>query len=230
MADGTLVVMGKTPVPGRVKTRMTRVNADGRGLVPLDAEQAADLHEACCRDVLERVYHRAGERAAWVLGDTAHPLWRAAVRDGWTVRSQPTNDLGANLVAATRVARMPVVVIGTDSPDLPTAYIDGAFDALGGVDVVVGPTFDGGYYLIGLAEPCDSVFGGIDWGTDRVFAQTLSRCDEFGLRVAVLPFWYDLDEVADLRRLRVHSGTPFGAAVPYPAAHTKAYLDTLGTD
>ncbi len=97
-----------------------------------------------------------------------------------------------------------VVITGTDSPTLPMSYIQKAFDVLKRIPVVIGPTFDGGYYLIGLSRQNDDIFDGIEWGTSRVFGQTLTRIKSLNTQVYVLPPWYDVDTSGDLEFLRSH--------------------------
>lgn len=222
MADRRLVVMARTPEPGRVKTRATL----GTGaLTPL---QAAALQEACCRDALGRPVPAGTAREVHVHGPLDHPLWREAAADGWVLRQQPGDDLGDNIAAAFDVSA-PTVVIGTDSPDLPDALLSAAWPAPGDADVVLGPAFDGGFYLIAAVRPLPAL-DGVEWGTERVLSQTLRRLAIAGMATRLLPFWYDLDDVADLRRLRLHSGLAVGGLQPAPAAHTRAFLDSCGLD
>jgi hypothetical protein len=96
------------------------------------------------------------------------------------------------------------VIIGTDSPTLPLSYIQKAFDALKEVPVTIGPTFDGGYYLIGLSEQNAAIFDGVDWSTSRVFSQTLTRIQTINKQLYVLPPWYDVDTSDNLEFLRSH--------------------------
>jgi hypothetical protein len=84
------------------------------------------------------------------------------------------------------------------------SYIQKAFDILKKIPVVIGPTFDGGYYLIGLSGLNDDIFDGIGWGTSRVFDQTLTRIKSLNTQVYVLPPWYDVDTSEDLEFLRTH--------------------------
>ena len=96
-----------------------------------------------------------------------------------------------------------VCLLNSDSPTLPTAYLVAAATALAapGDRVVVGPSTDGGYYLIGIKQPHRRLFQDVEWSTERVFRQTLARADELGLPVALLPTWYDVDDEAALRLL-----------------------------
>src|SRR5262249_53420297 len=89
------------------------------------------------------------------------------------------------------------VVLNSDSPTLPTALLIEAADALtsSGERAVLGPSTDGGYYLLGLKTAHRRLFEGITWGTERVAAQTLERARELKLEVHMLPAWYDIDDV-----------------------------------
>lgn len=105
-----------------------------------------------------------------------------------------------------------VIVIGSDSPDLPLSFLQDALKALATHDVVIGPASDGGYYLIGFSrggfDP--SVFDDIDWSTERVFAQTRQRLRG---RVHVLPVWHDVDTLEDLKALvERNQGTEFDSS------------------
>jgi len=114
------------------------------------------------------------------------------------------------------------VVIDSDSPTLPAEYLGMAFAALDGVaDVVLGPCDDGGYYLIGLKRPQPRLLREVQMSTPFVVRDTLALASELGLRVALLPQWYDVDTVAELNRLRVElRETPTQVA-----RHTRAFLD-----
>ena len=96
------------------------------------------------------------------------------------------------------------LAMDSDSPTLPMAYVATAARALadGEADVVIGPSDDGGYYLIGLREPRAVLFEDVPWSTAEVLAVTLARARGLGLRVRLLPAWFDVDTEADLHRLR----------------------------
>ena len=121
-----------------------------------------------------------------------------------------------------------VVLLGSDSPTLPLGVIGRALDRLvAGVDVVLGPSFDGGYYLVGARARCDGIFEGIDWSTPRVLGQTLKRCEALGLGVELLEFWYDVDEAQDLRLLRTHLLGYLAVTSPSKHSETRSYLEAL---
>lgn len=120
----------------------------------------------------------------------------------WALHPQPSGDLGDRLLAAVARAMATgarrVVVIGADCPSVDSAILRQAFTALQTYDLVLGPATDGGYYLIGLRQPVADLFRGIDWGTERVFAQTMAIAQTLGLSVATLAPLTDIDTAADL--------------------------------
>jgi rSAM/selenodomain-associated transferase 1 len=112
-----------------------------------------------------------------------------------------------------------VILLGTDSPTLPKAHLEEAAAMLGHVDVVIGPSTDGGYCLIGLSKPGLPIFDRISWGTDRVLSETLNRIAKAKLSCHLLPFWYDVDTPAHLDLLRSH----------LPLLHKKGRLEAVHT-
>ena len=128
-----------------------------------------------------------------------------------------------------------VCLVNSDSPTLPTSVLVEAAQTLltSGDRVVLGPAEDGGYYCIGLKSPHARLFEDIDWSTEQVFAQTLERAHEIGLDAAVLPMWYDVDDLASLRRLTEELlGSPIqeNRRTRFGAPHTARFLrHLLGT-
>src|SRR5205823_3468783 len=116
-------------------------------------------------------------------------------------------DLGERLALAFAVGCQDgasVVIVGSDTPDLPPARIGAAFAALESddVDVVLGPAVDGGYYLVGARRLYGCLFDRIPWSTGDVLQETLQRAASASLKVHLLPLWEDVDTPADLERLR----------------------------
>ena len=122
--------------------------------------------------------------------------------------AQHGRDLGERmrsvLGALLRAGHPAAIALGTDTPTLPRALLQRAVDlaASGDVDVVLGPSEDGGYYLIGVRDDYPTLFEGVPWSTPAVLDVTLRRADDAGLRSALLPTWFDVDTPDDLARLR----------------------------
>ena len=214
-----LVVFAKTPELGRVKTRLQP---------RLAPEDALRLHVAFVHDTLELARDAGAARVVVAFsGDPQLEL----VPPGIAVDRQAGADLGERLQDATRRAfaagAARLVVIGTDSPDLPAQRIDAAFRRLETSDLVLGPAADGGYYLIGLNGPHLGVYDAIDWGSERVLDQTRSRASALGLRVSELEPWFDVDRPEDLQRLADEIRRRSKARTAYPRS-TAEVLDLLG--
>ncbi|HSR70667.1 MAG TPA: TIGR04282 family arsenosugar biosynthesis glycosyltransferase [Acidobacteriota bacterium] len=196
-----LMVFAKYPRLGRVKTRLQDL---------LTARQCLDLYRALLADVLQRseglpvALHlflagcsppQAGSLVASLGGDSGR----------WKVHLQEGEDLGERMENAYRRLSpryWRLVFLGADSPDLPLDRLREAFRCLARLPVVIGPSSDGGYYLLGLAQARPALFRGIDWGSRRVLEQTLQRLDPGEVRL--LQEWYDVDRSRDLRRLWRH--------------------------
>ncbi len=191
--------MVKAPRPGAVKTRLTP---------PLPPDRAASLAAAFAQDVVANA-RLVCDRVlvAYAPADglaTLAPLLPEATL--WA--EQQGADLGARMDNAMAYAEAqgfgPLVVIGTDSPTLPPSYLQRAFDALlsGSADMVIGPTDDGGYYLVGARRRTPGLFAGVAWSTPSACAQTVANAQRLGLRSLRLSSWYDIDTFNDLVRLQ----------------------------
>lgn len=201
MSRPACIVMVKAPRAGAVKTRL---------VPPLAGAQAAALAACFAQDVVAGL-RRAGRE---VVVAYAPADGRAALEallppsGGLAWLEQRGADLGERLADAADRAFAggfgPVVFFGTDSPTLPAAYAGRAFDTLaaGESDAVLGPTEDGGYYLVGLSRPAAGLFRGVAWSTPHALRQTVANAARLNLRTRELPTWYDVDTFADLLRLR----------------------------
>jgi hypothetical protein len=188
-----IAVFARAPVAGQTKTR----------LIPLlGADGAAALQRRLIERTLATAAAVAGARVTlWVSGDAAHPfVVEAARRVGAALAEQRGADLGARMNHAFECTGAPLVLIGTDCPQLSADDLAGAAAALAVHDVVIQPATDGGYVLIGLARPQPPLFESIDWGGPQVLQQTRSRVEALGLRCALRPALDDLDTPADLQR------------------------------
>ena len=199
MAGRCLLVFTKPPIPGRVKTRL---------LGCLDPDQAADLHRAMLLDLLTEVGGGSFDViVAWAL-EAGEALPEETERLPFQHELQMGGDLGERLygrLAANARRYAKVAAVGSDLPGLGAERIEEAFSRLDNdADVVLGPTSDGGYYLIGgeaRTLPM-ALFEGVPWSTSAVLGATQRRCAELGLSVALLPLERDLDTPDDLRWLR----------------------------
>jgi hypothetical protein len=196
MLKQTLLVVAKRPAPGQTKTRLCP---------PLTPNQAASLYDCFLRDTLDTM--RQVPDTQHVIGylpeDAANYFRQLAPDMGLAL--QRGDSLGKRLdhlmtEALTNGSRK-AVVMDSDSPTLPVAYLRQALEMLEETDVVLGPTRDGGYYLIGLTKPQPHLLRGVQMSTHHVLNDTLSLAKSSGLTVSLLPGWYDVDTIADLRQL-----------------------------
>jgi len=100
------------------------------------------------------------------------------------------------------------IIIGTDIPNLTAEILTLAFQLLDQSDVVIGPTFDGGYYLIGMRKVHSEIFANIAWSTPVVMMQTLQAVADLRLSISILPTLMDIDTEEDLRQWLTTSPTP----------------------
>lgn len=215
-----VAIMAKAPWRGGVKTRLCP---------PLDPTEAAGLYQSFLRDKIAQV--RTLRRAHPVLAYTptdSRPLFAELAPD-FTLLGQRGADLGerlghvlADLLAAGHPA---AIAIDSDTPTLPTEFLEYAVELVprGDADVVLGPTDDGGYYLIGGRALHRELFDGIPWSTPDVLEETLRRAAAAGLQTIQLPAWFDVDTPEDLARLRASLASPGGA----PPQHTEQFLNGL---
>jgi len=194
-----LAIMAKRPQAGDVKTRLCP---------PLTPEEAAELAQCFLFDKFDQVCRVPGvERFLAFSPPDAETFFRSQAGGAFSLLPQQGTDLGERLADLSerllRAGFAAVMIIGADSPTLPDSVLQEAHAVLAQnrADVVLGPTEDGGYYLIGLRKPRRDLFCGIAWSTDAVLRQTVARADAVGLRTHLLPPWYDVDVPSDLRRL-----------------------------
>jgi rSAM/selenodomain-associated transferase 2/rSAM/selenodomain-associated transferase 1 len=194
-----VIIFGRYPVPGKTKTRL------GSKLGPV---AAADLQRQFFEKTLRTSRTFASERnigvEVCVEGGHASEV-RRWLGTGLIFSQQGPGDLGLRMHKAFRDAFhrgcQRVVLLGTDIPELEVSHLSQAFDVLCGKDLVLGPSTDGGYWLMGLKRPVD-LFQGIGWGSAKVLEQTLDLAKAKGLTVGLLDPLTDMDTVEDLRKWR----------------------------
>ena len=138
--------------------------------------------------------------------DNRNPQYLTKIAPDFRFYKQEGRNLGIRMHNVFKFAAQngsgKTIIIGSDSPNLPPSYVEKAFKLLTRSDAVLGPSSDGGYYLIGLKTPCLKIFEGIKWSAYGVFAETLKRLKEYGKKAAILKRWYDVDVPDDLDRLK----------------------------
>ena len=195
-----LVIMTKAPEPGRSKTRL---------VPPLSYAEAADLARALLVDQLENLARFDGARLFIAFTpENAAGFFEDFITRGFTCFPQRGQSLGERMSHAFEhlfaSAFEKIILIGSDLPALPLALFDQAYGLLekSAADVVLGPSADGGYYLVGMNRMTGIIFDGIGWSRDDVLAQTIQRLAGVGLKHELLPEWYDIDTAHDLGRLQ----------------------------
>lgn len=219
----TLIVVVKNPIPGQVKTRLqTRYTP----------AQAAALYRAFVQDTLALTQGLPIDRRiiAYDPPDAEEDI-RVFCGDDWEYIPQVQNDLGQRMYQALHFALNDgaerAILLGTDIPSLPIQHLTQAFERLVHKDVVLGPSTDGGYYLVGLSKDCPEMFENITWSTPHVLEQTIQSLREQNYALGLIPPWFDIDTPEELDIVVNHARAQ-NYATPSPIlAHTLACLSSL---
>jgi rSAM/selenodomain-associated transferase 1 len=198
MTQPIVVVMVKAPRAGEVKTRLVPPlsGSDAASLAACFAQDAVLGAKRVIRNVLI-AYTPSDARAHLQAILPADVLWfeqdGANLGERLDSVAEHVSSLGFN----------PFIMLGADSPTLPTEFIQEALNVLssGEADVCLGPTEDGGYYLVGLRRPALGLFQNIHWSTPSAYEQTAANASRLNLRLHLLPSWYDIDTPDDLKHL-----------------------------
>jgi rSAM/selenodomain-associated transferase 1 len=224
-----LAVMTKAPRAGQVKTRLTP---------PLTPAEAAALNNCFLRDTTAVISLTAAAGiargiAVFTPADAASAYVEILPAE-FELVPQRGEAFGERLIFAMedlfRLGFESVCLINSDSPTVPQrAFVEAATILTQPDDaVVLGPSDDGGYYLIGLKKLHRALFEDIAWSTARVLQQTIERARQMNMKVHLLPKWYDVDDRLTLRRLCDEFFDPNGStAAGYPAPATRGFLDGL---
>jgi rSAM/selenodomain-associated transferase 1 len=206
MVHNKLILFIKAPVPGQVKTRLIPV---------VGAQGAAKLYQDWVIQFCSRLTHF--EAATPEIAYQAHPLFSTPdwvlPKNPFPFFAQQGNTLGKKLLHAFDYGfnnnANKMVIVGSDSPDLPLQYIREAYEKLETEDLVLGPTLDGGYYLIGLRRPPSiELFKNVKWSTPSVLEETQKNAEALGYKIHLLPPYFDIDTPEDLEQF---SARPSGA-------------------
>jgi uncharacterized protein len=223
LANYLLIIFTRYPTPGKVKTR----------LIPaVGAVGAAMLHRQMTENTLRQarklcqqmpvsiaIHFEGGDRqqmADWLGSDLVY-------------QSQGAGDLGMRMARSISTACQTadrVVLIGTDCPELTADILAQAFELLLNRDLGLGRALDGGYYLIGMGHPQPELFEGVEWGTDRVFQQTISIANRLNLSIGYLPQLADIDRPEDLPLL-AQAGLGAKISIVIPALNEAASISKV---
>lgn len=192
MPEAIVCIFAEPPIAAAVTTQ----------LVPeLGAERAAELAEAFLEDTVAMV--RTLPWAECIIAATK--TFERSYFKPEEVWLQSEGDMGERLEKVLRLAlkRKPIVLaIGADSPGLPAAYLQSARDALQKADAVLGPSADGGFYLIGLKDCPVGMLEGIQWSHSTTLAATTHKLEQFGMKTVLINPWFDIHSHEELERLR----------------------------
>lgn len=196
--DSKILIFCKAPVPGSVKTRL-------HGL--LTPEQASELHKKLATEtIIQAVESQLCPVELWCSPDTTHGFFQSMkFEQGIVLRQQQGKDLGERMHQALKITlnhSSSAIVIGTDCPSLTRMDLELAITRLEeDSDVVIAPTEDGGYALIGMKYPDSSMFENISWGTSAVINQTMAKMNLSDRSIYILPMQWDVDRPEDIQRV-----------------------------
>ncbi len=194
-----LIIFAKYPQAGKVKTRLAAT---------IGEQQACALYREFVRWFLQRMLRTdLFDEIAFAVSPQEQLAGFEKLFPGADayVAQNPARDLGGRMDEVMRLWRargfQRVLITGTDSPNLPIAYLQQAVEALSRHDVVFGPADDGGYYLVGQSKPVAGMFDDINWSTETVLQESVEKLLQSGTSYHLLPAYYDIDDIEGLRRL-----------------------------
>lgn len=192
--DKGLIVFIKNPVLGKVKTRLAASVGD---------EEALQIYKLLLDHTKKVATSTHASKYLYYSNFIANDNWNPHT---FTKRLQSGDDLGARMMKAIEEVlkeKSKAVIIGSDCPQLSPEILEDAFEALEKFDIVTGPTYDGGYYLIGMKAIHPTLFQNMTWSVRDVFAQTLLRIQRLGLSNEVLEMLSDIDTIEDWKKYKI---------------------------
>ena len=185
MPSVEVALFARSPIVGQVKQRLA-------------TEIGVEKTLECYRALLQIALSATSQYSTTIWYEGTIEVWDQ-IAPSRRIRKQPNGDLGFRMLTALREGA--TLVVGADIPLLNATYIERAIGQLATKhDLVLGPTEDGGYCLVGMNQPYENLFKNIAWGSDFVLEQTLARAQELDVRVALLPKLWDVDTVNDYHR------------------------------
>lgn len=197
--DVVLIVFSRAPEPGKVKTRL---------IDTVGEQQATDIYKQLLANTIKAAAASAFNQVELcIAGDVEHPFIKSISEEyGFPVYAQQGDDLGMRMYHALAQALLrynSAVLVGCDCAGLTEDDLNQARQALfDNIDVVIGPSTDGGYYLVGMSQPYQELFTDMPWGSETVLQETLARIKQQGLAVTLIAEHTDIDSPEDLGQLR----------------------------
>jgi rSAM/selenodomain-associated transferase 1 len=191
--DNLLLIFIKNPEPGKVKTRLAAT---------VGPQKAYQIYLKLLSLTIDAASQADADRQVWYSSyiDSEDFISEST----FVKKAQSGEDLGARMLYAFESGfnegYKNIVIIGSDCPGVNPALLEQAFSELREHDLVIGPSADGGYYLLGMKNLYKTLFGEIDWSTERVLEQTLEKANSLSLSVTCLPELNDIDTVEDLEK------------------------------
>lgn len=208
----------KFPEKGKVKTRLAKDIGD---------EQAVELYRCCILDMLETLACIPQQICICYAPEDAEQQFKNWLGREYLYMPQRGRDLGERMnnsfQEAFRRGFQNVCILGSDLPDLPHQHVVKAFEQLRAFESVIGPSGDGGYYLLGFRNEIffSEVFQGIIWSHSSVYAETIKKLERRGIKFLILPAWNDIDNLTELQQWYRHNQTD------HPRA-TRTFMYTKG--
>ncbi len=196
--DNALILFARDPILGKVKTRLSPFLEDGVILKLYTCFLQDSLDNIRLVENADRFVGVAPSSESGFFAGTSGSDIRLFIQEGENLGDKMRRAIQDRFAEGYER----VVIIGSDSPSLPVSYI---YRALGSdKDMVLGPSTDGGYYLIGMRGKVVEVFNGVTWGTETVLRETFERLEKNGASLELLPVWYDVDSPEDLKFFKTH--------------------------
>lgn len=215
LTNRMLVIMAKAPRIGTVKTRLS---------VKLSPQQAAELYACLLNDTITLAQALRQVEIAILCPESDVEDLSRSVTETLPIVPQVGRGLAAGLTSVfahfTNSGRRRVIAFNSDSPHLPLSVLQNAFDVLESCDLAVGPTHDGGYYLVGAKASHPALFEDDGMGTTNAFEALLARARKLRLSAGLTEPFYDIDVVSDLTRLAAEL-----RLAPARAPRTAAWLE-----
>ncbi|HXH99591.1 MAG TPA: TIGR04282 family arsenosugar biosynthesis glycosyltransferase [Sphingobacteriaceae bacterium] len=188
-----LIIFVRNPELGKVKTRLAKSIGD---------EKTLAIYQMLLKHTFETTRDVGCRKFVYYADNlTEYDLWN---NPGYTKRLQQGDGLGERMKNAFNdlfeQGFKKVLIIGSDCLELRTDILSTAITKLDQADVIIGPAFDGGYYLLGMTSPVPELFSNVDWSTSHVLLQTTAKLDEYKMSYGLLEKLHDVDEAADLER------------------------------